>query len=42
MSDQRDRRIAAFLLLAEEELQVARWLVQRAPRQCAYLLQRRH
>jgi len=38
MSSQRER-IAAFLQLAKEELDVAGWLVERAPRQCAYLVQ---
>ena len=38
MSSQRER-IAAFLQLAKEELDVASWLVERAPRQCAYLVQ---
>ena len=35
---QRDR-IAAFLHLAQEELDAAKWLVERSPRQSAYLVQ---
>ncbi len=35
---QRDR-IAAFLHLAQEELDAASWLVERSPRQSAYLVQ---
>ena len=35
---QRDR-IAAFLNLAQEELDAASWLVERSPRQSAYLVQ---
>lgn len=38
MSSQRER-IVAFLQLAKEELDVASWIVERAPRQCAYLVQ---
>ncbi len=38
MSSQRERTVA-FLRLAKEELEVASWLVDRAPRQCAYLVQ---
>ncbi len=38
MSGQR-RRIAAFLRLAEEELQAARSLARQSPRQAAYLVQ---
>lgn len=32
-------RIEAFLQLAEEELEAASWLIDRSPRQAAYLLQ---
>lgn len=34
-----DRRIAAFLTLAEEELHAAKMLVEGAPRQAAYYIQ---
>ena len=38
MDSQRER-IAAFVQLASEELEVATWLVVKAPRQSAYLAQ---
>jgi len=37
--DSQRKRIEAFLQLATEELGVATGLVEKAPRQCAYLLQ---
>lgn len=39
MSSRQRDRISAFMRLAEEELEVASWLVEKAPRQCAYLVQ---